>query len=128
MPRFRSRAAALLFTAAFALAGCKGKQMGDVSDKVPPPADPMGQYRATLATTCDQKHRETMAPAELRTETANWYKTLDAPAHDQYDKAVRRACKQNNTQPDCTNEGIITGSIEDGTLQKFVTQVCGPQS
>lgn len=128
MLRLSSPAVLALASLAICATGCKGKQMGDISDKVPPPADPMGQYRSTLATTCNDKHRETMSPTELRTATENWYKTLDAPAHDQYDKAIRAACKQNSTQPDCTNAGIITGAIEDGTLQKFVTGVCGPQA
>ena len=126
MPRLT--AAFLFVTLALTATGCKGKQMGDISDKVPPPADPLGQYRSTLATTCSDKHRETLSPDQLREQTRKWYATLDAPAHDQYDKAIRKSCAADTAQPDCTNKGIIVGAIEDGTLQKFVIQVCGSQS
>ena len=83
------------------------------------------QYKQALATTCGGKHMDAMSPVQLNVQTRLWYGKLDAPARDNYDKAVRDSCAANGSQPECYNTGILRGVIQDGGMDKFVTQVCG---
>ena len=99
---------------------------GYQSSKEQTPDQAVTQYKQSLAQSCPSRHLDTMSPADLNTQTRLWYSKLDAPARDEYDKAIKHSCAANATQPDCYNNGILVGSVQDGSLQKFVTQVCGP--
>ena len=65
-------------------------------------------------------------PAALNMQTKKWFTTLDEPAQDLYRRAIATSCAADATQPDCYNTGVLQAIIQDGTLPKFVTQVCGP--
>ena len=116
--------------AGIAFTGCKtttNHAAGYQSSKERTPDQAVTQYKQTLAQSCGAKHLDAMSQGDLNTQTRLWYSKLDAPARDQYDKAIAASCKADSTQPDCYNAGILVGAVQDGTLDKFVTQVCAPQ-
>ncbi len=122
-----------LATLALACTGCKSgitsttnRSGGYQSSKQGTPEQADTQYKQTLAQTCGPKHLEGMSPDQLSTLTHAWYSKLDAPARDEYDKAIRVSCGANASQPDCYNKGILIGAAQDGSLQTFVNQACAP--
>ena len=129
MRPYHSMLAVLTLASTCLLAGCKSTTnhpAGYQSSRERTPDEATTQYKQLLAQTCGAKHLDTMSPADLNTQTKLWYTRLDAPGRNQYDKAIATSCKASSTQPDCYNAGILVGAVQDGTLDKFVTQVCAP--
>ncbi len=116
-----------LALAAFTLTGCHNTTQTQHPNSVEPlrtPDQATLQFQQVVAQQCPAKHLENMSGQDLHTEGKIWINNLDAPAQDLYRLSIEKSCNEHKSQPDCFNVGILRAAIQDGSLNRFVTQVC----
>ena len=110
-----------LLLAGLAITGCKSSVQ-----PLRTPDQANKQFHQAVAQQCQSHYPAGVSPADLNTQTKKWFTTLDEPAQDLYRRSIATSCATDPTQPDCYNTGVLRAIIQDGTMNKFVTQVCGP--
>jgi hypothetical protein len=117
MPKLAAPATLCLFVL-FA-AGC---QMNRPPEQAPDAA--WNTYKGRLAEQCSAKHLENM-PAEKLNEIANdFYIDADTQIQQLIDADRQHTCGKNGPTVDCLNTGFIQASVQAGSLNDFVKQVC----